>query len=386
MRTRFHSSLAAVLLLGFLGTPVIADAGSPMMLAGMFHLLIGNALLGVLEGLLIAMVFKTRWRRAVLIMILANYVSTIFGKLTARLAVGTLHAAGSDTTSLYDFWGVLQEALAILFALSFAATLVLEWPFCFWALKNSARRLTKSIGATFLAQTASYAVLIPLGIWWSSYDVFTAVRLDPSVVSEAGEHATVFYVSPDDGDLHEIRLNGTGGRRVVPLALTGRSPRLHLRQVGQGSPWQLCLGQGAEQKVLIPDVRLAKVPHSLYTFQDTSAGAEVTEIRNRWSHTPPIDYRAEADRDWNVTLQWWMGLWADNQQTGEAFRVCLDTALRTWGVSYGTVLPGDQVIFEMADRILLLDLNTRRLGMITRGSYPLVVLHEHPSPTTRGGS
>ena len=386
MRARFHSSLAAVLLLAFLDTPVIADAGSPMMLAGMFHLLIGNALLGVLEGSLIALVFKTRWRRAVLIMVLANYVSAIPGKLMARLAVGMLHAVGSDATSLYDFWGVLQEALAILFALSFAATLVLEWPFCFWVLKNSARRLTKSIGACLLAQTASYAVLVPLGIWWSSYDVFTAVRLDPSVVSEASEYVTVFYISPDDGDLYAIRLNGTRGRRVVPLGLTDRYPRLHLRQVGQGSPWQLCLGQDAEQKLVIPDVRLAKVPHSLYTFQDTSAGAEVTEIRNHWSYTPPIDYRAEEDRDWNVTLQWWMGLWVDNQRTGEAFRVCLDTALLTWRVSYGTVLPGDQVVFEMNGRILLLDLNTRRLGMITRGSYPLVVLHEPPSPTTRGGS
>jgi hypothetical protein len=37
-----------------------ADAGTPLMWAGMLHLVVGNAFIGVIEGLLIASIFNVR--------------------------------------------------------------------------------------------------------------------------------------------------------------------------------------------------------------------------------------------------------------------------------------------------------------------------------------
>ena len=81
-----------LLLFAFLGTvafPVqaLANAGTPLMWAGMFHLSIGNAVIGVLEGLLVAQLFGAPKGRAIGVMIAANYVSAWVGGLFLREAI-----------------------------------------------------------------------------------------------------------------------------------------------------------------------------------------------------------------------------------------------------------------------------------------------------------
>ena len=68
-----------------------ANAGTPLMWAGCFYMLVGNALIGVLEGLLIGLVFKVGKRQAVLWMILANYLLAWLG----WIAIGIIHNKAS---------------------------------------------------------------------------------------------------------------------------------------------------------------------------------------------------------------------------------------------------------------------------------------------------
>jgi hypothetical protein len=42
-------------------TPALANAGTPLMWAGMLHLFVSNAFIGVMEGLLLDWVLKLAW-------------------------------------------------------------------------------------------------------------------------------------------------------------------------------------------------------------------------------------------------------------------------------------------------------------------------------------
>lgn len=76
-----HSRLLLLVLFGMAAfpQPAWANAGTPLMWAGMLHLVFGNALIGLGEGLLLAWVFFAPKVKTVLTLILANYVSAWLG-------------------------------------------------------------------------------------------------------------------------------------------------------------------------------------------------------------------------------------------------------------------------------------------------------------------
>ena len=51
-----------LLVLAFSPAVAYADAGTPLMWAGLFHLLIGNAIIGVGEGLILSRLFRPKRR------------------------------------------------------------------------------------------------------------------------------------------------------------------------------------------------------------------------------------------------------------------------------------------------------------------------------------
>src|SRR5438094_158845 len=76
---------AAVLLILLAPLHVLADSGTPLLWAGTLHLLLGNLLIGILEGRLLAWLYRLKAPRAIEIMIAANYVSMIAGILIKNL-------------------------------------------------------------------------------------------------------------------------------------------------------------------------------------------------------------------------------------------------------------------------------------------------------------
>src|SRR5262249_284540 len=57
----------------------LANVGTPLMWASAAHLVLGNAIIGLLEGLLLSGLFKLRAARAIGLMIAANYFSAWVG-------------------------------------------------------------------------------------------------------------------------------------------------------------------------------------------------------------------------------------------------------------------------------------------------------------------
>jgi hypothetical protein len=54
--------------------------------------------------------------------------------------------------------------------------------------------------------------------------------------------------------------------------------------------------------------------------------------------------------------------------------LAFETPLLAWVSRCATVLPGEQVVYEVEGQVVLLDLGTRRMQFLARGSSPVVVI------------
>ena len=61
-----------ILALALFPSTASANAGTPLMWASMLHLVFGNAIIGLIEGLLLARLFKCSKRKSILTLIAAN--------------------------------------------------------------------------------------------------------------------------------------------------------------------------------------------------------------------------------------------------------------------------------------------------------------------------
>lgn len=107
-----------------------ANAGTPLMWAGMLHLVFGNALIGLGEGLLIALVFKRPRARCIGLMIAANYLSAWLGGWALVGGIAT-----KLDWHLYNAWRLFW----IFVVTTYLMTIFLELPFvalCFFDKRN----------------------------------------------------------------------------------------------------------------------------------------------------------------------------------------------------------------------------------------------------------
>jgi len=198
-----------------------ADAGTPLMWAGAFHLLIGNALIGVAEGLLLAFVFRRKWGVCVLIMIAANYFSAWSGGVfLASEIVGRLDL------DLYNAWPWLWVMVGVTYLL----TLVLEWPFVALCLRKCDGWFVKSIWGSLVVQSASYLVLF--GWYWAASG--TSLYTDLAVVQPSAivlpKGTTLYYIAAGDGDVYARDLGRGRTKKSFELKSANAWDRLYLRE------------------------------------------------------------------------------------------------------------------------------------------------------------
>ncbi len=378
---------------------IVADAhangGSGMMISRSMHLMFGNALFGLIEGFLIAWLFRQPFARAIGIMILANYLSAFVGCGTLVYSASLHTRSLLDEVSLYDAWPALQRILLAYVAVAFILTIIIEWPFCAWAIKEGGRRFHRGLIACLIVQPVTYAVLLLLGNAASSYSLFTEATLDPNVVADAADDAAIYFVDTKDSTLCRINLNGTDRETIPGVDALQPYPSLSICRQTTDAPWQLVQRQGKDQHTLVEDVALKIVPRSDYHLRpfadDWPDSGELLHLMSFWAYRPPLDFRPDDQRQWSVNVFHWQGLIVRNTETSEEYRLAYDTALTTWAANSGTLIPGNRLIFGMGGRILLLELETKRLGVITRGTDPIVVPHRAcikppPRPATRPAS
>ncbi|HEY3266485.1 MAG TPA: hypothetical protein VGM37_06140 [Armatimonadota bacterium] len=349
--------LAPPLILLAVGASARADAGTPLIWAGFFHLLIGNALIGLFEAAVLKRRYRTdgdRW----LCMIPANYFSAWVGYLAFRwldperwLGDRPLFAA--------------PVALAMLFLAAYAATIILEWPFCWWIAGPGTGRAAKAWRMSLLAQTASYAILLPLCLLVSPVTVFTVGHVQRNLGFVKEPIATVYYIG-DDGNVWSVQTNGANRRKRAPAAIASDDARLALVPAKRIA--DLCVvgetGKGKPRLVL-----------SGVAAGGRSATGRTIGGRSWFDFNTGRDFRPKAERTWTASTGFWAseGLTA-GRADGSGYTLALDTPFLHWFCRSETTLPNGQTVFQLGPQIVILDLPTRRIGFLAKGRGPAVTI------------
>jgi len=344
-----------------------ANVGTPLMWAGMLHLVIGNALIGIIEGLLISKIFKAKKRRAIRIMILANYVSMAAGSFIVGF---TGHFLSNFLTIYWIHLFLIASFVAV-----FLLTVLLEWPFCYWILRVDAVARKQSFRSSLYAQILSYALLIPFYFLASGTSLLLNVKIQRDL-SFAGTNPWVYFINENGRSVDRIQLSGRAKEKVADVSANSEYARLFPKKAESGK-WDLWLKDRKEgeknEQIKIFD------GFSKEMAQPTRGDGQVIEGQmDSWFNFGVVDYRETDKRQWKVRAGFWAieGFLAENEKEGKSFYIALETPFVQWYIRNVTILPGDQVVFQMGDQIVLLDIESHKMGLVTKGRGPLVSFDE----------
>jgi hypothetical protein len=354
------------LIFGLLLFPAIsfANAGTALMWAKVDYWRYGNAIIGLLEGLLLAGLFKVRWWQSILLILAANFASGWAGRFLFSPRMSKIPGISIDNVSIW-FW--------VFVAVSFVATLLIEYPFFWFALRKGPKAVSRALKATFLIQGISYLVLF--GWYWSASDMSMITRLD--VVSAEKlcpeDEYALFFVTPDNRCVALTDLAGKIKQTVCDLSATKKNVRFFVRQNIAGKYDLLVYlkpdESGKRKEKIIARDFLSLAPTGKLTAE--SRPLIVEDTRDDFGRVPSL---APAT-DWEYYTGFWAaeGIHGTNKKDGSEFRFSLETPFVAWAVRNATQIEGGYVVLQLdPDQICLFHPQTRKIALIARGKGPVV--------------
>jgi hypothetical protein len=375
-----HRVFIAFLILGAVAFPqqASANAGTPLMWAGMLHMVFGNALIGLGEGLLLARLFSVPRNRGVSVMILANYFSAWVGGLFIGNAL-----VPSITMDLNNGW----RWFWIMVIATYFMTAILEWPFIVWCLRGSKDSLRRSLRASIVVQSASYVLLF--GWYWmaSGTSLYTKMNIVAGADMSLPESVLVYFIAPADGNVYSRPLMGGVERKVFDLHSTDEHTTLFIRpSMVDTNRWDLmaCMETSNYRYPRIVEVLTNLLVEAARDPRITDA--DPPDYMGRWAGFGVMPGLAEAtDSQWKCYPGYYSvdGLRAWNQATGEQVRFAYETPFGSWAVRKAVHLPTDKVLFQFGnDQICAFDPARRRVALLWHGRGPVPVIQTTISKQT----
>ncbi|MCF6314303.1 MAG: hypothetical protein L3J39_17780 [Verrucomicrobiales bacterium] len=334
-----------------------ADVGTPLVWATTFHLLIGNAVLGLLEGWWLASFFNLARGKCIAFLILANYLSTWIGcYVVDRFRL-------SQVLDVYN----AQDFTLGFVLLCYLLTLLIEWPLVALCFYRKDHWFARSMKANLLVQTMSYLFLFG-GFWMVSgkslYSDFTIVAPD-QILLPAG--ITVYYLSREDGHVYSRAQQGEG---ELCYDVTPSVPRAYLKFLpsGGGDLCDLILDRGSyteeKEEVILPN--LIRPPEDDRWWRG--------QTYYGWGDVPRIGDAIGSP--WLFSWGHWasIGLMGENSETKERINVSYGTPFIRWEFYRAIHLSENIVLFQLGeDQLCLLEIDTKRISLWGRG-YGVVAI------------
>ena len=354
---RFNQAFGIFLAFSFvIGIPLraSADVGTPLLWAGMLHLFIGNAFIGVFEGLLIAWLFSVRKGMAIGIMIPANYFSAWMGFFFVRCIGNNLPA---DLNTYWRWFWVMAFA-------TYGLTLVLEWPFVAWCFRGNPHWFCNSIRASLVAQSASYLLLFG---WYGvagNTELYSDLRVvKPSELSLPA-NMSVYYISMSDGNVYRRPLQSGKEIKVCDLPSTNQWKDLTVRRnASNTNNWDL---------LLLPHFTvLAKA----IPIQNAAVEPDQDELQV-YGHEAGR-FGDVTNRNWIVLPHYWdNSLVCDNRSLRQRMYLTCDTVFCRWTAGKPAYLNADLVLFELnGNQICVFSPDQRKIALLWRGKGAVPIIN-----------
>ena len=362
-------TLAAMFILAF---PLVAqaNAGTPLMWATTLHMVFGNAIIGIIEGLLLGLIFRTSKWKAILILIAANYVSAWFG---GAFIIGNLANQVSVNIENVQYWFWRFTFLA------FLITLFVEFPFILFAIRKIKHALIKSIIATVLLHCISYSLL--LGWYWGASGTSMMAELDVVSVAQmqVPEGYNLYYIAPDGNSILRADLTGKTLEKIKEVASPHRSDRLFAR-LRDEEIYDLFIHMDSDKRFQEKEELILKSFSSLAPVDRRIAEGHSKDPSGTWFNFGTVPKLA-TESDWEYSTGFWPveGIRGGSKKEKSRFHFSLETPFVSWSVRNATHIKGDFVVFQLGDdQICILHPQAKQIALITRGKGPIVAEAKKP--------
>jgi len=277
--------------------------------------------LALIEGSHLALRFKVKLWRTLMILVLPNFVMIML-----------------VVVAMFISW----ETLAIAFVLTY----VVKLPFYYWALGKREKRLRQSLLAPVLINAVPFVI-----------GMYLAMASSPTKVSAeelaAGRPEVLYFIDAKSRRIVQSDLTGKSLKTVGDVA-SNENERLHAAL--RNDKWYLYLGS---ESVCEID---ASIPEALIGWN-----GEPDEFSPRCCGDV-LQLPAAENSEWECYNRSHDGIDCINTVTGKKY------SLSWLGVSDASQIGGDLLVFEGGkDKIYLLHIPSKRLALIARGYGPLVV-------------
>lgn len=344
MNTR--NRLIFLLIIILIPQTILANAGTALMWMPVFQLMFGNILIGLIEGLVVSLFYKTKWYRSILIMIAGNYTSWLIGNGIIYLFQEYF------ITSVFQLKGVFIAWIASMIIL-YILTVIIELQFFNWIFKKNNKKWKRSLKLSLILNIVTYSLMIFLYVNAGKYNVFTDLKINQSLLDK--EFNYDLFVKRDNKILKGKITNKFNGELVYKIPEQATSLYFYLNEDTINQSVDLLLGYYDRNfisviKDFIPNHELVHYPRLF-----------------RKNRLPKFDYRDTLVNDWDA----WNGSWAiegltiknsDNIRENFAFEV----PWMFWQISQVSILNDKELIFTFNGRLILLNRETKEMAFITK--------------------
>lgn len=383
IRLRYQMRVLITIIALTLAAGAQANAGTPLMWASMFYLVLGNLLIGALEGSILKRLLhgKLELQRVDLIhpeteslmrygsgqgvavrvsgtLILANYTSAIAGA----------YLLSSSQPMIDSLLGPrplerVGLVLATLWCSAFLLSILIELPFVGLASRQKIFSLS-NLKNTLIVNLLSYTLI---GGWFwfaSAKSLYQEVQVTHATEITSVTPAWIYYIDPKREQIRRIRGDGTLDEllRDKPLGEESKAWGTLLLRASKADPQKVDLwltGFSESRNELIGESLFlrSQVAEPDLTATDRPAGINVSFLNE-------VVYRTGVWPYEGVTVR-----------TGSMrYRIALETPALPWHARSSTTLPSGHGVVQLGPQVLLIDGQGRKLAFLAKGIGPVVVI------------
>lgn len=325
-------------------------------------MVLGNAIIGVLEGWLLAKIFKLSRMRCILVMIFANYVSAWLGWIWLNQS---LDRPGIDIhNGLAETWRLIM--------LSYMLTFLVEWPFVTWCFRGNSKALKNSFLGNLIVQTASYFLLFAGFYGLSGKSLYSNMTLVSPQEIAMPPGVILYYISDRDGQVYSCSWDSEKDTKVAQLAANTKWECLELRESTISNAWDLVVdyrkyfSDQVSQVVLTNISTQTKIPDDIALRTDQYHG---------WGQALRVGVATNSD--WDFSWAHWPVIGVMGRNDKQFFRMAFETPFGGWSPYRVIHLPGDKLIVQLGVRqICIVDPLNRKIALLRKGHGPLALLKE----------
>ena len=332
----------------FILTPqtILANAGTALMWMPIIQLMIGNIFIGIIEGVVVSLIFNTKWYRSILIMILGNYFSWLIGNGILLISQEYLIEVVFKLNGVFAAWIV---SLIILYFL----TVVLETPFFNWIFNKENRNWKRSWNLSFILNLFTYTTMIIIYLSVSKYSFFTELKVNQTLLDK--KYNLELFIKQNNEIIKGNITNDFKGEVIYQIPEKYEYLQLDLKENVRKNNYELVISNYLGDSFIIEN-----------SFIDNSEKIYYPFLVQNFSRVKS-DFRDTTNRNWNASAGGWAidGITIRNEDETKV-NYAFEVPWMFWGIGQVSIINENELIYQIYGRLVLMNKNTKEIAYITK--------------------